>query len=147
MIRELKKEDKDAFVTMARDFYDSAAVLHNIPLENILNTYNAVVSGSPYVKAYIIEDHGETAGYGLVSLTYSNEAGGLVVWIEELYIIQRFRGLGLGSEFLDFIQGKYSTEAKRFRLEIAKSNLSVRRLYLKKGFTLLEYMQMVHDVL
>lgn len=131
---------------MVKDFYDSEAVLDNIPMENILNTYNEIVSSSPYVKAYLIEEEEETAGYGLISLTYSNEAGGLVVWIEELYIIEKFRGLGLGSKFLNFIETKFSGEAKRFRLEISKTNKSAQRLYLREGYRPLEYLQMVNDV-
>lgn len=47
---------------------------------------DALDQKSPYVAAYIAEHQGAPAGYGLVSLTYSNEAGGLVVWLEELYI-------------------------------------------------------------
>ncbi|MGI1659457.1 MAG: GNAT family N-acetyltransferase [Desulfitobacterium sp.] len=128
MIRELRKEDKNLFISMVRDFYDSEAVLHKIPIENIHNTYNEIVSCSPYAKAYLIEEQGETAGYGLISLTYSNEAGGLVVWIEELYIIRKFRGLGLGSNFLDFVKEQFSIDAKRFRLEISKTNKSAQRL-------------------
>ena len=146
MIRELRKEDKDLYISMVKDFYDSEAVLDNIPMENILNTYNEIVSSSPYVKAYLIEEEEETAGYGLISLTYSNEAGGLVVWIEELYIIEKFRGLGLGSKFLNFIETKFSGEAKRFRLEISKTNKSAQRLYLREGYRPLEYLQMVNDV-
>lgn len=146
MIRKLRKEDKDLYISMVKDFYDSEAVLDNIPMENILNTYNEIVSSSPYVKAYLIEEEEETAGYGLISLTYSNEAGGLVVWIEELYIIEKFRGLGLGSKFLNFIETKFSGEAKRFRLEISKTNKSAQRLYLREGYRPLEYLQMVNDV-
>ncbi len=146
MIRALRKEDKDMFVAMVKDFYTSDAVLHDIPAENVLKTYSEIISGSPYVKAYMIEARGETAGYGLISLTFSNEAGGLVVWIEELYIRESFRGLGLGGQFLDFIQTEFSDKAKRFRLEMTKTNHSAKRLYSNKGYTSLEYLQMVHDV-
>lgn len=145
MIRELQKEDKAVFIRMVQDFYHSEAVLHNIPAENIIDTFNEVVSGSPYAKAYIIEDRDKTAGYGLINLAYSNEAGGLVVWIEELYIQDQFRGYGLGSQFLDYIHEEFSGKAKRFRLELSEHNKSAERLYLRKGYKPLEYMQMVFD--
>jgi len=146
MIRELRKDDKDLFILMVKEFYDSEAVLYNIPTENVFNTYNEVVSCSPYAKAYIIEVEEEKAGYGLISLTYSNEAGGLVIWIEELYIRQKFRDLGLGSKFLDFMKIEFLAIAKRFRLEISKTNISAQRLYLRKGYKSLEYLQMVYDI-
>lgn len=145
MIRELRTEDKDNFISMVKDFYTSDAVLHSIPDENIYNTFKEVTLGSPYAKAYIIEEQGKTAGYGLISLTFSNEAGGLVLWIEELYILEEFRGLGLGSKFLDFIEKEYSSCTKRLRLELIESNKAAQSLYIKKGYTQLDYTQMVRD--
>lgn len=145
MIRELRKEDRDSFILMVTAFYSSDAVLHSIPVENILETYNEVISCSPYLKAYIIEKDQEMAGYGLLSFTYSNEAGGMVVWVEELYITPKYRDLKLGSQFLDFVKGKFSSKAKRFRLEVSKSNKSVQQLYESKGYTPLDYLQMVYN--
>lgn len=145
MIRELIKEDKDSFISMVSSFYKSEAVLHDIPKESIINTFNEIVSHSPYAKAYIIENNGQTAGYGLLSSSYSSEAGGMVIWIEELFIRDEFRGYGLGREFLHFIKSEFSSKAKRIRLELTKSNESALRLYLSNGYEPLEYMQMVYD--
>lgn len=146
MIRELRTEDKAIFIKMVKDFYNSEAVLHSIPLENIYNTYEEIISGSQYAKAYIIEEESEIAGYGLISLTFSNEAGGFVLWIEELYILEKYRGYGLGGKFLDFIEKEYSSRVKRFRLELSESNIAAKSLYLKKGYESLDYTQMVHDI-
>ena len=120
--------------------------MHSIPKDHISHTFQEAVSGSPYVKAYLIERQGKAAGYGLISLTYSNEVGGLVVWIEELYIKQEYRGCGLGGKFLDFIRSKFSPKAKRFRLEVSEKNRSVQELYIDKGYEVLKYIQMVQDV-
>lgn len=146
MIRELKEQDKEQFISMVESFFHSEAVLHAIPKEYILNTYKEVISGSPYAKVYIFEEQGEIAGYGQISLTYSNEAGGIAVWIEELYILEKFRGLGLGSAFLDFIKKEYSLTAKRIRLELCESNKVAKKLYLKKGFVSLDYEQMLFEM-
>ncbi len=143
MIREIKAKDKDVFVNMARDFYKSEAVISEIPTQNILNTFDEVTSNSPYAKAYIIEHGGEIAGYALIGITYSNEAGGLVVWVEEIFIKENFRGLGLGSEFLSYVEDEFSDKAKRFRLEISHGNDAAPRLYERKGYHQLDYMQMV----
>lgn len=145
MIRKIRKEDKAAFSCMAKEFYDTKAVLHKIPEEYIHNTINEALSSSPYVAAYIIEEKERHAGYGLISLTYSGEVGGLAVLIEELYIRNEFRGMGLGSGFLDFIHQEYSKRAKRFRLELTRSNISAERLYRRKGYKSIDYLQMVND--
>ncbi|KMT21023.1 GNAT family N-acetyltransferase [Clostridium cylindrosporum] len=144
MIRELQQQDKDIFINMVKDFYNSEAVLHPIPEKNIVKTYNEIISSSPYAKAYIIEENNEVAGYSQISLTYSNEAGGIVVWIEEIYIREQFRGLGLGSKILDFINTEFSDKAARFRLEICEDNKSAKKLYIRKGYKTLNYSQMVY---
>ena len=145
MIREIKAQDKDIFVQMAKEFYKSEAVISEIPAQNILNTFDEVNSNSPYAKAYIIEHDGDTAGYALIGITYSNEVGGLVVWVEEIFIKENYRGLGLGSEFLSYVEQEFGDKAKRFRLEISHDNDSAQRLYERKGYQPLDYMQMVHD--
>lgn len=146
MIRELRKEDRDVFISMVKEFYTSEAVLHSIPETNIIKTFNEVIASSPYAKAYIIEENNKTAGYGLIALSYSNEAGGLVVWLEEIYIKEDHRGMGLGSKFLDFIYEEFSGKAARFRLEICKGNKSAQKLYNRKGYIELDYMQMINDI-
>lgn len=145
MLRELKEKDRAIFLQMVNDFYNSDAVLHSIPMSNIEKTFKEVMSNSPFTKAYIIEEKEQIAGYGLLSLTYSNEVGGMVVWIEELYIQKEFRGLGLGSIFLDFVKEKYGKQAKRLRLELEPNNTSAENLYLRKGYKQLDYKQMVND--
>ena len=86
------------------------------------------------------------AGYGLVSLTYSNEAGGLVVWLEELYIRDFARGFGLGTELIGYIENQYRDQAVRFRLEVEEENHAAVRLYRRKGYTSLPYAQMVKEL-
>jgi len=144
LIREITKDDREIFIELEEKFYNSEAVIHPVPKEYIINTYKEVTSDSPYAKAYIIEKDNEIAGYSQISLTYSSEVGGLVVLIEELFILRDYRNSGLGSEFLDFIEKEFP-EAKRFRLEVEKANEGARRLYEDKGFKELEYIQMVKE--
>ena len=58
----------------------------------------------------LLEQDGETAGYGLLSLKYSHEAGGLELWVEELYVRPAFRGRGLGHEFFAWLRGLSAAE-------------------------------------
>jgi GNAT superfamily N-acetyltransferase len=146
LIREIESKDRDIFIAMVKEFFSSEAVLHAIPVGHIERTFEEVIANSPYAKAYIIEDNNRTAGYGLLSLTFSNEAGGMVVWIEELYIMKEYRGKGLGNEFLDFINREYAPQAKRIRLEIVDSNKLAEGLYRRKGYAPLDYLQMVYEI-
>lgn len=145
-MRELTREDEQDFLEMMKTFYKSKAVLSGIPEEHMKRTFEAIMDKTPYADAYILDYQGEAAGYVMVSITWSNEAGGLVLWVEELFIKAKFRGLGLGGKAIEFIRKRYHGKARRFRLEISKDNKHVGKLYKRKGFKPLEYMQMSYDV-
>lgn len=136
-IRKITKKDKTIYTEMAKDFYSSPAVLENIPEENITSSFDLFLSGTPYGDACIFEADGAVLGYGVLAYTHSQEAGGRVVWIEEIYVKEEYRGRGLGSEFLEFV--KESIPARRYRLETEPENARAAELYRRHGFEHFEY--------
>lgn len=142
MIREINSSDKTNFIKMCIDFYNTDGVDHSIPISNMEKTFNLLIDGSDFAKAYVCEKNNKTAGYILLALTYSNEAGGTVVWLDEIYVKPEFRFQGIGSELIDFVVEKYKSNTARFRLEITESNIGAKKLYSSKGFKDLSYRQM-----
>ena len=86
MIRPFELQDKPLLLELMTEFYHSPAVLHPVPKAYLVRTCLELEQNSPYTKAYMLLQNDQPAGYALLSLTYSSEAGGLVVWLEELYI-------------------------------------------------------------
>ena len=144
MIREVNLKDKDKIIHLMDEFYHSPAVLHPVNTKNFETTFDYAINKSPYVKILVSDDNGIVSGYCQLSLSYSNEVGGLTVYIEELMVSDNFRNKGIGSEFLEYIFNEFK-DAKRFRLEVTKENLGAVKLYKKKGFKNLDYLQMVID--
>lgn len=145
MIHRLKENEKKIYVEMAKEFYHSDAVLHPIPEEHFVRTVEEALDSEAYVGIYLLESEGETAGYGLTAKTFSQEAGGIVIWIEEIYIREKYRSKGLGREFFEFLETKYKDSAVRFRLEAEPDNRRAMSLYEKLGYKKLDYIQMVRD--
>lgn len=143
MFRKLRPEDRNTFLEMTRDFYSSPAVLHPIPEENHEALFEELMRSGDYVECFIIEQDGQIVGYAQISKTYSHEAGGSVVWLEELYVVPQFRGKGLGGKFLDELTRSFP--AARFRLETEPENLAAAALYRRHGFKPLSYVQYVID--
>ena len=76
----------------------------------------------------------------MVAKSFSTEFGKPCFWIEDLYIKEDYRGLGLGKTFFEFITKKYTDCI--FRLEVEEENERAVKLYKKCGFTVLPYMEM-----
>jgi len=143
MIRYFEHKDRRNFFELSHALHNSDAVLFEVSDEAFNKTFDLVMEKSPYAAAYIIEEENEAAGFGLLTFSYSNEMGGLIVWLEELYIKEKFRNKGLGKEFLEFLKNEYSDKAAYIRLEVTDSNKDARRLYESMGYTELSYKQML----
>lgn len=139
-IRLMTVEDKESVLEMMRVFYASPAVLSNGSEEIFLNDIENCVNESPYLEGYIFEDAREIQGYAMVAKSYSTEFGKPCMWIEDLYVKDEYRGMGIGSEFLEYIAKKYSDAV--LRLEVEEENERAVRVYEKCGFEELPYMEM-----
>jgi len=93
----------------------------------------------------MIENHEKPIGYALLSFTYSNEAGGMGILIEEVQIDSAYRGGGYGSKLFSFLEQEYPT-VKRFRLEVDVNNIKAIDLYIRLGYKIFDYVQMVKEV-
>ncbi len=144
MICSVTKNDREAFISLLEEFYSTPAVHIRVPRSYFERTFREVTSGSPYAHAYLFKKDGKTAGYGQVSLTYSTEAGGLVVLLEEIYVRPEFQGMGLGREYFAFIRERYKNAA-RIRLEVDADNAGAIRLYKSQGLDFMTYLQMYAD--
>ena len=143
MIRKIKAEDKEIYIKMAHDFYRMPAVDHPVPDSYLEKTFEECLKSDTYAELFILEWEGKIAGYGLIAKTFSQEAGGMVIWVEELFMRPQYRGKGLGNEFFDFLYRE--RPAARYRLEIEPENVRAAALYERKGFCSLGYGQMVND--
>ena len=143
MLRQIQDTDKEQFLQMTTAFYNTDAVIEPIPDKYHRDVFQELMEHNPFLDAYIIEEKGIIAGYALLNFTWSQEAGGKVIWIEELYILPEFQGKGLGKEFFAFLEQHFP--AARYRLEVEPENERAVGLYKKIGFEFLPYGQMIKD--
>lgn len=139
-VRAMTTKDKSAVLEMMRTFYSSPAVYTNGSDEIFLNDIENCINDNPYLEGYIFEDANCIKGYAMIAKSYSTEFGKPCIWIEDLYIKEEYRGLGIGKAFIDFITEKYS--GCIFRLEVEEENERAMGLYKKCGFSVLPYMEM-----
>lgn len=145
-IRKMVHGDQQLVLDMMIPFYNSDAVLCH-PDESVLKKcVDDCVAGIPYLEGFVFEVDGTAAGYGMTAIGYATEAGGICVHIEDIYIKPEFRGQGIGTAFLTFVERRYRGKAVRYRLEVEPDNAGADRVYRRCGYRELGYRQLYKDV-
>ena len=139
-IRAMKEADRSAVLEMMKVFYESDAVHTNGSAQIFEADFENCINGSPYLAGYIFEGEGEILGYAMIARSFSTEFGKPCIWIEDLYLKEDFRGLGLGSAF--FKQIERENPGCLFRLEVEAENERAVAVYRKNGYEVLPYMEM-----
>ena len=145
-IRPMEPRDFDKVLEMMKVFYASDALLIH-PEESVLRrTLEDAIEAGPYVEGFVFCCEEKLAGYGMVAKSYSTEMGGRCVWIEDIYIKPEFRGQGLGTGFLQFVESRYRDWAVRLRLEAEEDNEKAMNVYRNAGYETLGYIQLVKTI-
>ena len=139
-IRKMQKEDREDILQMMKIFYSSDAVFTNGSDEIFKNDFENCINESPYLEGYVFYNDKELQGYAMIAKSFSTEFGKACYWIEDLYVKADYRGLGIGTAFLKYIENSYPDVI--FRLEVEEENERAVHVYKKCGFTTLPYTEM-----
>ncbi len=81
-------------------------------------------------------DRGErTVGYAILINYWSNELGGNILFIDELYVIPEERGKGIAGDFIDLIAKVAPKDTAAMQLEADPSCRKLIHFYRNKGFS------------
>jgi len=136
----MEEKDRADVIEMMRVFYASPAVLSNGSEEIFESDFNSCIGECPFIEGYVFEKSDDIQGYAMVAKSFSTEFGKRCIWIEDIYVKEEYRGLGLGSAFLKYIEAKYPDSV--FRLEVEEENEKAVKVYKKCGYEPLLYMEM-----
>lgn len=94
-----------------------------------------LLEGSPLGAIWMIGPRVAPVGYVAVSFGWSIEFGGIDVFLDELYVREKVRGRGMGSEALAALVRALSGQGiKAMHLEVDNDNDRARALYERMGF-------------
>lgn len=139
-IRIMRESDRADVMEMMRVFYNSPAVLTNGSEEIFKADVDNCINDSPYLEGYVFEAGDEVIGYGMIAKSFSTEFGCPCIWIEDIYLKEDYRGLGVGSRFFSLIEEKYPMHI--LRLEAEEENERAIAVYKKNGFDVMPYLEM-----
>lgn len=142
-IESVNDSNKEYFLRKSEEFYLSDAVAHNIPYEYHQNALKEMLNSDTYIQGFVIKHNHENAGFAVLNKSFSREVGGVVIWIEELFIEPPFQGKGIGSYFFTWLEENF--KAARYRLEVEPDNTDAKALYERLGYERLIYEQYIKD--
>ena len=125
---------------MMKVFYSSPAVSTNGSDEIFMSDIQNCINDNPHLEGYVFVEQDKIMGYAMAAKSFSTEFGKPCIWIEDIYIKPEYRGKGIGSQFLVYIEQKYRDSI--LRLEVEEDNTAAVHVYKKSGFDVLPYMEM-----
>ncbi len=134
MIRKFVPEDREDYIRFSTEFYNSSAVDKPVPREHFEQGFDEMMRSDVYVQGYMLVCDGNNVGYCVTMKTYSVEAGGITIWIDELFVLEEYRSKGLGRELFKYIEENGDKKLRRIRLEDELENGRAISLYKKMGF-------------
>lgn len=134
MIRKFVPEDREDYIRFSTEFYNSSAVDKPVPREHFEQGFYEMMRSDVYVQGYMLVCDGNNVGYCVTMKTYSVEAGGITIWIDELFVLEEYRSKGLGRELFKYIEENGDKKLRRIRLEVELENGRAISLYKKMGF-------------
>lgn len=140
IIRPMREQDRAEILSMMRVFYASPAVSTNGSEEIFQSDIDHCLSDCPYLEGYVFEAESKILGYAMTAKSFSTEFGKPCIWLEDLYLKEDARGLGIGGRFLEYVAEKHPDAI--CRLEVEEENERAVAVYRKHGYQTLPYMEM-----
>jgi GNAT superfamily N-acetyltransferase len=137
MWRLAQPSDSDALVEMCAQLYREDPGPAPVPAEQMHATLVALRREPWRGRAVVLEVRERLSGYALLIPFWSNELGGEVCEVDELFIVPERRNQGYGTSlFAAIARGDlWPTSAVAIALGVTPDNARARRLYERLGFT------------
>ena len=139
-IRKMQLEDKKEILAMMEEFYSSNAVATNGSNEIFETDFENCINDYQYLEGFVFYQNEKILGYAMIAKSFSTEFAKRCIYLEDLFIKKEFRGQGIITEFLKYLENIYIDSI--FKLEVDKCNINAIEVYKKRGFIPLSYIEM-----
>lgn len=137
MWRPARAEDDDAIAALCAKLYQEDPASDPVHPEQHARTLAALRAEPVRGRALALELDGAVEGYALLISYWSNELGGEVCTLDELYVSAAARGQGHASRLVEALasgEGPWPGRPVALELEVSQKNVRARALYERLGF-------------
>jgi len=131
--RKAKISDIDVLLEFMREYYEYDHLAFDQRAAR--SALEGILENDLFGYIWLIHHESEAVGYVVLTYGYSLEFHGRDAFVDELYIRENYRGRGLGTATLAFIENNCrSLGIQSLRLEVERNNTKAQGLYRKLGF-------------
>lgn len=127
-------EYKNDFFSLVHALYTEDPGGEKITDEKIAGTIGYFLHYPENGEILIFTENKVAVGYAILLYQWSNEFGGRVIIIDELYLKNEHRNKGIGAAFLKNLSAKKEDDFKAIFLEVQPANKKAVSFYIKNGF-------------
>ena len=129
MWRAATSDDDEAIVRLSLALFAEDPSPEIITADQVRRTLIAFREHPVRERAVVLEIDGRIAGYAFLINYWSNELGGEICTIDELYVEADLRGRGYGTSLIASLRDFVALE-----LEVTPANAKAQALYERLGF-------------
>lgn len=126
--------DLPAFIRLVTSYYREDVPGTTITPDRILATVRELNRHKDKGSVLLFEKGQTLIGYCIMINYWSNEYGGNLLMIDELYVVPEERSRGIATDFLELLQKVAPKDCVALQLEVNRSNRKAMRLYSLLGF-------------
>ena len=129
--------DDERIIALCLALYAEDPSVRPVPADHTRATLARFRAEPVRGKALVLEVDGRVEGYSLLASFWSNELGGELCTVDEIYVSPAHRGRGHARRILgDLLAGSelWGRLPKAFDLEVTPDNLKARAFYESLGF-------------
>lgn len=132
--RPMQPADRPLVAGLMKDLYLEDTDGKPLPDAHIERTFDQLALHPEYGTILVFEQENQLVGYAVLINFWSNEYGGIVLSIDELYIVPHFRNQGIGTRFIKYLHENKYNGCIALELEVMPYNERALKLYRQLGF-------------
>ena len=104
--------------------------------EKVITTPSQMIYDKDYFNCFVAVENSIVIGFATYFFAYYSWTG-KAVYLDDLYVIEKYRGLGIGNKLLDkVIETAKSENCKKVKWQVSNWNNKAIQFYKKRGATI-----------
>jgi len=125
---------RDDVVKMMRGLYEEDQAAHAPDISLFPTTVEHLVANPSAGQIILFRKESELVGYAILIPYWSNEFGGNLLFVDELFVAAAYRNRGIAHRFFQHLEQRLPFGAVALALEVSPGNGRANRLYESLGF-------------